>query len=138
MDPHPARMLLVYDGSSIGDRALEVAIARARTADATMTLLGVVAPRLWRAKRGQFQVSPEKHDEEFAHGQLDRAKIRCRDAGVRVETLVRTGPPAHIIAEEAANGYEVVFLAERRNMSGAPPLSSIVKVPDGTEVVGVV
>src|SRR5439155_21641857 len=137
MDPIAVRMLLVYDGSSVADRALEVAIARARTDHASITLLGVVAPRLWRAKRGQFQVSPEKHDEEFAREQLDRAKRRCREAGIRVETRVRKGPPAHVIAEEAGHGFLVVILAERRSLSGAPLLCSGIAVPDGTEVVGV-
>jgi nucleotide-binding universal stress UspA family protein len=138
MDPIPVRMLLVYDGSSVADRALEVAIVRAKSDDATVTLLGVVAPRLWRAKRGQFQVSPEKHDEEFAREQLDRAKKRCREAGIRVETRVRVGPPAHVIAEEvAAHAFRVVILAERRSLSGAPALSSVIVVPDGTEVVAV-
>ena len=137
MDPIPVRMLLVYDGSSVADRALEVAIARAQTDQASITLLGVVAPRLWRAKRGQFQVSPEKHDEEFAREQLDRAKRRCREAGIRVETRVRKGPPAQVIAEEAAHGFRVVILAERRSLSGAPLLSSVIAVPDETEVVGV-
>ena len=137
MDPIPVRVLCVYDGSSVADRALDVAIDRARADDATITLLGVVAPRLWRAKRGQFQVSPEKHDEEFADRQLDRAKRRCVEAKLRAETLVRTGPPAHVIAEEAANGYRSVVLPERRSLSGAPPLSSIVAVPNGTEIVPV-
>ena len=137
MDPIPVRVLCVYDGSSVADRALVVAIARARSENATITLLGVVAPRLWRARRGQFQVSPEKHDEEFADAQLAVAKQRCVEADLRVETLVRTGPPAHVIAEEAANGYRTVVLPERRSLSGAPPLSAVVVVPNGTEVVPV-
>jgi len=137
MDPIPVRVLCVYDGSSVADRALEVAIDRARSADATITLLGVVAPRLWRAKRGQFQVSPEKHDEEFADRQLERAKHRCTEASLRAETLVRIGPPAHVIAEEAARGYRTVVLPQRRSLSGAPPMSSVIAVPNGTEVVPV-
>ena len=137
MDPIPDRVLCVYDGSSVADRALEVAITLARTGDATITLLGVFAPRLWRARRGQFQFSPDKHDEEFAEAQLERAKLRCTEAKLRAETLVRIGPPAHVIAEEAARGYRSVVLPERRNLSGAPPLSSIIAVPNGTEVVPV-
>ena len=124
MPPDPGRLLLVYDGSSIGDRALVVAIERATASGATITLLGVVPPRLWRARRGQFQMSPEKHDEEFAREQLLRARERCREAGVKTETRVRVGAPAHVIAE-------------RRSLTGAPTLSRVVAIPDGVEIVAV-
>jgi len=135
MDNASARFLLVYDGSSIADRALDATITRALSSDASVTLLFVVPPRLWRAKRGQFQISPEKHDEEFARDLLAHAKHRCREAGVRVETRVRTGPPAHVIAEEASRDYEVIVFAERPNVTGAPTLASVVVVPSRTEVV---
>lgn len=138
MEPNGSgRFLLVYDGSSVADRALHVAIERARTASASITLLGVVPPRLWRAKRGQFQMSPEKHDEEWALAQLARAHDAIKDAGIHVEQLVRTGPPAHVIGEEASRGYAAVFLSARPNLTGAPPLSRIVSVPGTCEVVTV-
>jgi len=135
MPPDPGRLLLVYDGSSIGDRALVVAIERATASGATITLLGVVPPRLWRARRGQFQMSPEKHDEEFAREQLLRARDRCREAGVKTETRVRVGAPAHVIAEEAGRGYAAVVIAERRSLTGAPTLSRVVAIPEGVEIV---
>jgi nucleotide-binding universal stress UspA family protein len=137
MQPDSGRILLVYDGSSIGDRALVVAIDRAIVADATITLLGVIPPRLWRAKRGQFQMAPEKHDEEFARAQLERAKERCREAGVKSESRVRTGAPAHVIAEEAGRGYGAVVIAERKSLTGAPTLSRVVALPNGVEIVAV-
>jgi nucleotide-binding universal stress UspA family protein len=137
MDPLPRRLLLVYDGSTIADRALEAAIARARSDDATVTILGVVPPRLWRAKRGQFQIPPDKHDEAFAHDQLARAKARCKEAGVRAETRVRVGAPAHVIAEEAARGFQVLVMPERHNLTGAPSLAKVLAVPAETEIVAV-
>ena len=85
----------------------------------------------WRARRGQFQISPEKHDEEWALEQLGRAHDRCRAAGVHTEQLVRTGPPAQVIAEEAARGYLAVFLSERPSLTGAPSLARIIAVPVG-------
>jgi nucleotide-binding universal stress UspA family protein len=129
------RLLLVYDGSSIADRALEAAITRAAAAAGSITLLGVVPPRLWRAKRGQFQIPPEKHDEEFAREQLHRALVRCKEAGVKADIRVRTGAPAQVIAEEAARGYEVLVMIERKSLTGAPPLARIVAVPQGMEIV---
>jgi nucleotide-binding universal stress UspA family protein len=135
MAPDQGKILLVYDGSSIADRALDQTIARTRSSGAVITLLCVVPPRLWRARRGQFQMSAEKHDEEFAHEQLARAQQRCREAGVKAETRVRVGPPAHVIAEEAARGYGVLVLVERPSLTGAPTLAKIVAVPDGIELV---
>jgi nucleotide-binding universal stress UspA family protein len=137
MDPLPKRLLLVYDGSTIADRALDVAIARALSDDATITVLTVVPPRLWRAKRGQFQIPPDKHDEAFVREQLLRAKGRCVEAGVRVETRTRTGPPAQVITEEALKGFEVVVVPERQNMSGAPTLAKVLVLPPETEIVAV-
>jgi len=137
MDPLPKRLLLVYDGSTISDRALDAAIARALADDATVTLLGVVPPRLWRARRGQFQIPPDKHDEAFAHEQLARAKQRCKEAGVRAETRVRTGAPAHVIAEEAARGFQVLVMPERQSLTGAPSLAKVLTVPAETEIVAI-
>ena len=135
METVSGRLLLVYDGSSIADRALEAAIARALSVEGSITLLGVVPPRLWRAKRGQFQIPPEKHDEEFAREQLHRAQIRCKEAGVKADIRVRTGAPARMIAEEAARGYEALVMFERKSLTGAPPLARVVAVPQGMEVV---
>lgn len=138
MDPVGAgRILLVYDGSSVADRALNAAVERARAATASITLLAVVPPRLWRARRGQFQMSPEKHDEEWARAQLSRAHDHCREAGIHVETLVRTGPPARVIGEEAARGYAALFVSARPSLTGAPPLARVVVVPEECEIVTV-
>jgi nucleotide-binding universal stress UspA family protein len=132
-----ARVLVVYDGSSIGDRALHAAIDRARALGADVTVLAVMPPRLWRARQGQFQIRPDKHDEEWAREQLARARQMVREAGLKAETLIRTGPPAHVIAEEAARGYAALLLPTRASMTGAPPLARYVAVPKGCEIVAV-
>jgi nucleotide-binding universal stress UspA family protein len=138
MDPVPSgRFLVVYDGSSIADRALQAAIDRATADGATIMLLAVMPPRLWRARRGQYQIPAEKHDEEWARSQLARARDRSRDAGIHTEMLVRTGPPAEVIAEEAARGYAALFLASRPSLTGAPPLARLVTVPPVCEIVAV-
>ena len=135
MESVSGRLLLVYDGSSIADRALEAAIERASKSEGSITLLSVVPPRLWRARRGQFQTPPEKHDEEFAREQLHRAQMRCKEAGIKTDLRVRTGPPAQVIAEEAARGYEALVMIERRSLTGAPPLARVVDIPNGMEVI---
>jgi nucleotide-binding universal stress UspA family protein len=133
----PRRFLLVYDGSSVADRALRTTVARAIDRGAIVTVLGVVPPRLWRAKQGQFVIPPEKHDEEFAHDQIRRARLAFGEAGVHTEGRVRTGPPVAIITEEAANGYELVVIATRPTPTGAPDLAMLVRVPDGCELLAV-
>ncbi len=138
MEPVGAgRILLVYDGSSVAERALDAAVARAQADTASITLLVVLPTRLWRARRGQYQLSPEKHDEDWARAQLARAHARCREASVHAEELVRTGPPARVIGEEAARGYAALFLATRASLTGAPPLARVISVPAGCEIVTV-
>lgn len=136
MDPvATGRILLFYDGSSVAERALDAAVERARADATSITLLAVLPPRLWRARRGQFQMAPEKHDEEWARAQLSRAHQRCRLAGIHAEELVRTGPPALVIGEEAGRGYAALFLATRPSLTGAPPLARVVRVPAACEIV---
>ena len=136
-DGRPRKLLLVYDGSSVGDRALRTAVERALELQASVTVLGVVPPRLWRAKQGQFVIPPEKHDEEFAHEQIRRARHAFGEAGVHSEGRVRTGPPVTVISEEAAHGYAMVVLATRPTPTGAPDLAMLVTVPEGTELLAV-
>jgi nucleotide-binding universal stress UspA family protein len=139
MDPvAPDRILLVYDGSSVAERALGIAVDRARDGGSSgVTILAVIPPRLWRAKRGQFQIPPDKHDEEFVRTQIAHAKVVCGEAGIRCEGQVRTGPPVRVISEEAARGYGVVVLPSRPSLTGAPSLAALVRVPASCEIVAV-
>jgi len=102
-----------------------------------VTCLAIIPPRLWRAKQGQFQMAPEKHDESFAHELLAAARARCEHARVEAHTLVRAGSPAAVLVEEAGRGYDALVLGERRAATGAPSLASIVRsrVPVPVEVV---
>jgi nucleotide-binding universal stress UspA family protein len=133
----PRKLLLVYDGSSVADRALGQAVERALERGAVVTVLGVVPPQLWRAKQGQFVIPPEKHDEEFAHEQIRRAQKAFAEAGVHTEGRVRSGPPVAVISEEASHGYELVVLATRPTPTGAPDLAMLVTVPQGCELLAV-
>jgi nucleotide-binding universal stress UspA family protein len=136
-DGQTRKLLLVYDGSSVADRALRLTIERALEIGASVTVLGVVPPRLWRARQGQFDVPAEKHDEEFAHEQIRRARMTFGRAGVHSEGRVRTGPPVAVITEEAAQGYSMVVLATRPTPTGAPDLAMLVTVPEGCELLAV-
>lgn len=133
--PAANRILILYDGSSASDRALGFALERAGEIGATITILAVVPPRLWRAKRGQFQIPPHKHDEEFARAQIARAKATCRAAGIRSEGRVRTGAPVRVVSEEAGRGYRMLVLGNRGSPTGAPSLAALVSAPGGCEVV---
>ncbi len=82
-------------------------------------------------------IPPEKHDEEFAHEQVRRARKVFGEAGVHSEGRVRTGPPVAVITEEAANGYEVVVVATRPTPTGAPDLAMLIRVPGGCELLAV-
>lgn len=137
MDNGSRKVLLVYDGSSIANRALQRTIERAREIDASVTVLGVVPPRLWRAKEGQFVIPQEKHDEEFAHEQVRQARQAIAEAGVHTEGRVITGPPVFVITEEAAQGYSIVVVAARPTATGSPDLAMLVRVPEGCELVAV-
>ena len=137
MDNGSRKVLLVYDGSSVADRALERTIERAVAIQASVTVLGVVPPRLWRAKQGQFVIPEEKHDEEFAHDQVRHARQAIAQAGVHSEGRVITGPPVSVITDEATHGYAVVVLAARPTFTGAPDLAMLVRVPAGCELVAV-
>ena len=135
-DPSHPRILLVYDGSSVGERALRVAIDEALRRAAAITVLCVLPPRLWRAKRGQFEIPPDKHDEGFAKEQLSRARASCSEARVRCDPRIRTGPPAAVISEEAA-GHDLIVIGSRPSSTGSPMLATLIHVPDGCELVAV-
>src|SRR5712691_5709806 len=114
MDERAAGFLVVLDGSVTSERALDVALAHAEKSSAPLTLLAIIPPRLWRAKQGQFQVPPDSHDEDFARSLIADARQRCAERGVKAIERLRSGAPAHVILEEAAKGYELVILGERR------------------------
>lgn len=130
-------VLVVLDGSETAERALDVAIEHAVERSLPVTCLAIVPPRLWRAKQGQFQMSPETHDEAFAQELAAGGRDRCEKHGVAAATLVRAGAPASVIVDEARQGYDLVVLGERRSLTGAPTLASIVRdrLPVPLEVV---
>ena len=131
-------VLAVYDGSDTSVRALEIAILRAGERNVPLEILVVIPPRLWRGREGQFDMPPDLHDEGFAKSLLDEATKRCADRGVQAGGMVRAGPPAKVIVEEADRGYDLLVLGERQSLTGAPTLASIVGegLETSIEIVG--
>lgn len=129
------RVLVLFDGSALAERALAHAIDRAHDLGAGLTVLAVIPPRLWRARRGQFQVQPYRRDEPFAREQLARAKGICRERGVSARGKLRSGPPASVVVDEASKGYALLVIGDRANPSGAPTLGMLVRQQAPCEVV---
>lgn len=127
--------MVLFDGSAVAQRALLYAIDRAQAMSTGITVLAVIPPRLWRARRGQFQVQPYRHDEPFARAQLARAKDICRARGIRARGRVRNGAPIEVLIDEASKGYALVVIGERRNPSGAPSLGALLRDQAPCEVV---
>src|SRR5260221_7959974 len=109
-------VLVTLDGSATSEQALEVAIERALARVIAVTCLAIIPPRLWRAKQGQFQMAPEKHDESFAQELVAMGKERCEKQGVEARTNVRAGPPARSRVAERARVYDLIFLDDRETL----------------------
>lgn len=127
MEGAPEGVLVFIDGSDTGRRALDVAMGRARDRGTSLTVLAVVPPRLWRAKRSAFQIPQDRRDEDFVERLLEDARRHCHEGGIEAETRVRSGPPADIICDEALRGFDLLVIGERPSLVGAPSLASIVK-----------
>jgi nucleotide-binding universal stress UspA family protein len=121
-------VLVVFDGSGLGERALGHAIERARALHTGVTVLCVIPPRLWRGRRGQFQLpAVDRRDEEFARGQIARAKELARTKGIRARGKLRRGSVASVLVDEASKGYALLVMGDRINPSGARSLGSLIR-----------
>lgn len=130
------RILVVFDGSTLSERALVHALELGG-GGADVTILMVIPPHLWRGKQAQFQVPPGQRDEAFAREQIARAKQLCRARGARVKARLRRGPPAEVIVDEASHGYDVLCLGEREPRGGAKTFGDVVRGRVTCEVVTV-
>lgn len=137
MSSNGHRVLCLYDGSTVSNRALDAAIGRARQGATGITILAVVPPRLWRAKQAQFQTPMEKHDEDFAKQQIELAKDICTQAGVKARGVLRAGAPLQVIVEESTKGFDAVVIGDRRSPTGAPSLAALVAPVAACEVIAI-
>ena len=89
-----ALILVPIDLSPIGDAKLPVVEQYARWLDADVVLLHVLPS-------GELDPSAVSPREATARTYLDTVAARLRNAGLRAETILRSGAPAAIILEEA-------------------------------------
>lgn len=121
-------ILVLFDGSALAERALDHAIDRARELGTGVAVLSVIPPRLWRSRRGQFQLpAVDSRDEEFARAQIARAKEIARAKGIRIRGKLRRGAVIGVLIDEASKGYALLVIGERANPSGARSLGSLIR-----------
>ncbi|MBI4729235.1 MAG: universal stress protein [Acidobacteria bacterium] len=127
MQAAAARLLAVFDGSSLTERALRRAVEIALERRARLTVLVVTPPRLWRGRRAQFDIPLESRDDDFARAQVARAKEICGALGIRAAGRLRSGPPVDVIVDEVSRGYDLVVIGDRGSLSGAKTVGERVR-----------
>ncbi len=90
----PARILLALDQLASGETKILVAIQYAKMSGAQIVLLHVLPPHA-------FDPSTVRPDEGCARAYLDAVAAQIHSAGVPAAIVVRGGPPACTIVEEA-------------------------------------
>lgn len=109
-----ASILVPLDGSPFAEAALPHAIAIARTFGGTITLLRAVEPPTASHSYpglDLFQISLEEEHQK-AESYLTAVADRLRSDGLSVQTVVREGWPAEIIAyRNAALGPKLIVMA---------------------------
>src|SRR6267378_3568765 len=97
-------ILVPIDLSPLGEAKLPVVEQYARLLQAEVLLLHVLPP-------GGLDPSAVTPSEAAARTYLDTVAARLRNAGVRTETVVRSGSPATVIVHEAeARGVDLIVL----------------------------
>src|SRR5579859_3429083 len=94
-DEHQARTILVpLDMTPAGEVKVPVAETYARALEADVLLLHVLRP-------GTLDPANVSSDEALARTYLDTFGARLRSAGISAEGVIRAGPPAATILQEA-------------------------------------
>lgn len=114
------KLLVATDGSELGDKAIETAIAMAKSGGATITLLtatdpvttGIGAGGFGTIEAGSIIAKLEETYAEQAKALLDAAKNKVESAGIAVETLhaPRTTAADAIIATAEAKGSDLIVM----------------------------
>jgi nucleotide-binding universal stress UspA family protein len=113
------KILLGYDGSENGKRALERAIALALAQEATIRVVvaaNTILPVYGPAPGYQ---PPDYADEVIKMGQksLADALARTKEAGAQASGFVEEGPPAEVILDAADSEAVDLVVVGRRGMS---------------------
>ncbi|MFA5785398.1 MAG: universal stress protein [Actinomycetota bacterium] len=115
------RVLVVVDGSTASEAAVEQALGLLGSGSARLILLHVTPPRLWRGKGGNLPLETREWDQAFASETLNRAAALARARGVKPERVMRVGPPVRVVLEEAARiGCDMIVLGAPASWEGWP------------------
>jgi nucleotide-binding universal stress UspA family protein len=112
------KILLAYDGSEGANRALEVGIGLARIHGAELSALAV-QENLPRFSGTIDEVQEEKQFADEQYGKLlEAAKVKAKEAGVELRTLMRPGHAAQTIISAAKEGKFDLVLVGHTGLSG--------------------
>ena len=112
------KILLAYDGSEGSDRALAVGIDLAKIHGAELWALAV-EEKLPRFSGTIDEVQEEKQFANEHYGKLlEAAKVKAKETGVDLKTLMRPGHPAQTIISAAKEGKFDLVLVGHTGLSG--------------------
>jgi nucleotide-binding universal stress UspA family protein len=112
------KILLAYDGSEGANRALEVGIGLAKIHGAELWAVAV-EEKLPRFSGTIDEVQEEKQFANEQYGKLlEAAKVKAKEAGIELKTLMRPGHPAQTIVAVAKEGKFDLVLVGHTGLSG--------------------
>ena len=110
--------MLAYDGSEGANRALAVGIDLAKIHGAELWALAV-EEKLPRFSGTIDEVQEEKQFANEQYGKLlEAAKVKAKEAGIELKTLMRPGHPAQTIMAVAKEGKFDLVLVGHSGLSG--------------------
>jgi len=112
------KILLAYDGSEGANQALEAGVRLAQIHGAELWALAV-EERLPHFGGTIDEVQEEKEFADRHYGKLlEDIRLRARQLGVELKTLLRAGHPARTIVEAAREGKFDLILVGHSGVSG--------------------
>ena len=112
------KILLAYDGSEGANRALAVGIDLAKIHGAELWALAV-EEKLPRFSGTIDEVQEEKQFANEQYGKLlEAAKVKAKEAGIELKTLMRAGHPAQTVVAVAKEGKFDLVLVGHSGLSG--------------------
>ncbi len=112
------KILLAYDGSEGANTALNAGINLAKIHQAELWALAV-QEKLPRFSGTIDEVQEEKQFADEQYGKLlEAAKVKAKEAGIELKTLMRPGHPAQTIVAVAKEGKFDLVLVGHTGLSG--------------------
>jgi nucleotide-binding universal stress UspA family protein len=112
------KILLAYDGSEGANTALNAGINLAKIHQAELWTLAV-QEKLPRFSGTIDEVQEEKQFADEQYGKLlEAAKVKAKEAGIGLKTLMRPGHPAQTIVAVAKEGKFDLVLVGHTGLSG--------------------